>query len=78
MLAQFVLLGLFVFAVAKTFWPKRSVTLPTVTAEPAAAPSMAPQLSELRAEIDRLRTDNEHLKIRLAAVEGAIAEEARR
>jgi FTR1 family protein len=78
MLAQFVLLALFVFAVAKTFWPKRSVTLPTVTTEPAPAPSMAPQFGELRAEIDRLRADNEQLKIRLAAVEGAIAEEARR
>jgi hypothetical protein len=39
---------------------------------------VAPQLGELRAEIDRLRADNEQLKIRLAAVEGAVAEEARR
>ncbi|MGE5099870.1 MAG: FTR1 family protein, partial [Deltaproteobacteria bacterium] len=29
LLAQMVLLALFVFAVAKTFWPKRSVALPT-------------------------------------------------
>ena len=36
-LAQFVLLALFVFAVAKTFWPKRSVTLPTVMAAAADA-----------------------------------------
>jgi len=78
MLAQFVLLALFAFAVAKTFWPKRSVTLPTVATEPLPASSVAPQLGELRAEIDRLRVDNEQLKIRLAAVEGAVAEEARR
>ena len=35
-LGQMVLLALFVFAVAKTFWPKRSVTLPTDVAEPAS------------------------------------------
>ena len=32
MLAQLLLLLLFVFAVLKTFWPKRSVALPTVHA----------------------------------------------
>jgi high-affinity iron transporter len=32
LLAQLVLVLLFVFALAKTFWPKRSVTLPTVAA----------------------------------------------
>jgi len=30
LLAQFVLVTLFLFALAKTFWPKRSVALPTV------------------------------------------------
>jgi high-affinity iron transporter len=64
-LAQFVLLGLFVFAVAKTFWPKRSVTLPTV--EPAA-PTTA-----LASEIGRLREENEELKARLAAIEAMIS-----
>jgi high-affinity iron transporter len=42
LLAQFVLIALLVFGLAKTFWPKRSVTLPTVpagaTANGAAAP----------------------------------------
>ncbi|HXT14500.1 MAG TPA: FTR1 family protein [Gemmatimonadaceae bacterium] len=64
-LAQLVLLALFVFAVAKTFWPKRSVTLPTVQPE---APSSA-----LATEIDRLRAENEALKTRLAAVEAVLA-----
>jgi high-affinity iron transporter len=60
-LAQLVLLTLFVFAVAKTFWPKRSVTLPTVT-EPAATVPVVSELALLRAE-------NEQLKARLAAIE---------
>ena len=38
-LAQLLLLVLFLFALAKTFWPRRSVTLPTV--QPAPAPLAA-------------------------------------
>jgi high-affinity iron transporter len=76
-LGQLVLLALFVFAVAKTFWPKRSVTLPTVVQEPVAAPAVVlPQVGELRAEFDRLRAENDELKARLAAVESAIGEKA--
>ena len=75
MLAQFVLLALFVFAVAKTFWPKRSVTLPTVT-EPMT--SASPAVDELRSEIERLRADNDQLRSRLTAVEAALGEEAPR
>ena len=41
-LAQLVLLALFVFAVAKTFWPKRSVALPTVRAEAAPPAKSSP------------------------------------
>jgi len=75
MLGQFVLLALFVFAVAKTFWPKRSVSLPTMGQEPVAAPAaVAPQVGELRAEFDRLRAENDQLKARLAAVEAVIGE----
>jgi high-affinity iron transporter len=59
-LAQFVLLALFVFAVAKTFWPKRSVTLPTVIPEPA--PPVAPKL-------EQLETENAHIEARLATIE---------
>jgi high-affinity iron transporter len=62
LLAQMVLLGLFVFAVAKTFWPKRSVALPTVTAETPASDSMVRQLEQLRAA-------NEALAARVAALE---------
>ena len=29
-LAQLLLLGLLVFALAKTFWPKRSLAIPTI------------------------------------------------
>jgi high-affinity iron transporter len=63
LLAQMVLLGLFVFAVAKTFWPKRSVALPTVTAETPASESLVKQL-------DQLRAANEALAARVRALEG--------
>jgi high-affinity iron transporter len=69
-LSQFALLLLFAFAVLKTFWPKRSVTLPTVmpaTGVPAHT-----------AELDALRADNVELRRRLAAVEEAMGREAAR
>jgi len=49
LLAQLALLVLFAFAVLKTFWPKRSVTLPTV---PVEVP--APQLEQLLSRIEAL------------------------
>ena len=49
LLAQLALLVLFAFAVLKTFWPKRSVTLPTVPVEVTA-----PQLEQLLARIESL------------------------
>lgn len=77
-LAQLVLLALFVFAVAKTFWPKRSVTLPTVIAEPAA-PAVAPQLeklqsenAELEARVALMESDNAELRARLVAIEASL------
>lgn len=69
-LAQLVLLGLFAFAVAKTFWPKRSVTLPTVTAE-------LPVSSSISGQFDTLRAENEALRARLAALEAALAAETK-
>src|SRR6185312_7633830 len=66
LLAQMVLIALFAFAVAKTFWPKRSVTLPTVAADPQPATGVV-------AEVARLKLENEELKARLAAVESALA-----
>jgi len=64
-LAQIVLVALFVFALAKTFWPKRSVTLPVV------APSQADS-SPLVAQIDALKVENEALKARLTSLEAAM------
>jgi len=67
LLTQLVLLLLFAFAVLKTFWPKRSVTLPTVMPD---AP--APRVSS---EIVAMRLENEELKRRLAALEEALGRE---
>jgi high-affinity iron transporter len=49
LLAQLALLLLFAFALLKTFWPKRSVALPTV---PAAVP--AAQLEQIIARLDAI------------------------
>jgi high-affinity iron transporter len=68
LLAQLVLLALFVFAIAKTFWPKRSVSLPTVP--PDAKPTL-----DLARELAALREDNERLRARLSALEDAVAQE---
>jgi high-affinity iron transporter len=83
MIAQFVLLALFVFAVAKTFWPKRSVSLPTVMAEPAAP--VAPKLEQLETETaqieERLATieaENAALRARLMALEATMPAEGSR
>lgn len=67
-IAQLFLLLLFVFAVAKTFWPKRSVTLPTV--QPESRPAV-----DVSAELTALRADNERLRARLQALEEAVAHE---
>ena len=66
LIAQLFLIALFVFAVAKTFWPKRSVTLPTVTAEQSVPPA------PMGAELQRLREENELLKRRLEALEARV------
>ncbi len=65
MLAQLLLIVLFVFAIAKTFWPKRSVTLPTVAPEPGES-------SALGTEVARLHAENEELRKRLAALESKV------
>jgi hypothetical protein len=70
-LAQLALLLLFAFALLKTFWPKRSVTLPTVMPAPATAAPVA--TSE---ELARIRSANDDLRRRLAALEEAVAREA--
>jgi FTR1 family protein len=72
-LAQLALLLLFAFAVLKTFWPKRSVALPTVMPVPAGPP-----LAAAREELAQLHTENEELRRRLVALEDAVAREAAR
>jgi high-affinity iron transporter len=71
LLAQLLLLGLFVFALAKTFWPKRSVALPTVP--PDAKPAL-----DIAQELAALRTENERLRTRIAALEEMVAHEPAR
>ena len=68
LLAQLVLLALFVFALAKTFWPKRSVALPTVP--PDAKPAL-----DVVGELAALREENERLRVRLSALEDAVAQD---
>jgi high-affinity iron transporter len=67
-LSQFVLLLLFAFAVLKSLWPKRSVTLPTVMPAPAAPARAIEELAALRAE-------HADLQRRLAALEEAVGRE---
>ncbi|MEP6989815.1 MAG: FTR1 family protein, partial [bacterium] len=67
-LAQLALLVLLAFAVLKTFWPKRSVALPTVMPIAVAPAPPSPDVAEMRAE-------NEELRRRLAALEEAVGRE---
>jgi high-affinity iron transporter len=64
--AQLLLLILFAFAVAKTFWPKRSVALPTM------APESAPSNDGVGPAIAALRAENAQLHARLAALESRL------
>ncbi|HEU4995419.1 MAG TPA: cytochrome c/FTR1 family iron permease [Gemmatimonadaceae bacterium] len=69
LLAQLVLISLFVFALVRTFWPKRSVALPTIAADPTAAALVEAQLAEMRAAQDALQA-------RIKTLEAALAREA--
>ena len=69
LLAQLVLLALFVFALAKTFWPKRSVALPTVQPDEPAL--------DVASELAALRSENERLRARLSALEDVVAQETK-
>jgi high-affinity iron transporter len=68
LLAQAVLIALFVFALVKTFWPKRSVALPTMASDPTATALVEAQLAEMRALQDQMRE-------KIAALEAALARE---
>ena len=69
MLAQLALLALFAFAVLKTFWPKRSVSLPTVMPALAQPAGVSEEVAEIRAE-------NAELKRRLLALEETIGSQS--
>ena len=57
LLAQLMLLVLFAFAVAKTFWPKRSVTLPTIHVDTTASSAVASRLAELQIRVATLEQE---------------------
>jgi len=63
-----VLLVLFVFALIKTFWPKRSVALPTMPSDPTATALVEAQLAEMRAAQDALRARIQELETSLGRV----------
>ena len=67
LLAQLVLLALFVFALLKTFWPKRSVSLPSVEPARPVTPDIVGRVAELQAEAEALRE-------RVAALERTLAD----
>ena len=72
MLAQLLLVAAFVFALVKTFWPSRSVALPTIPPDAGTASG---------AILDRiadLSEQNARLQTRLAALEDALDEPGRR
>jgi high-affinity iron transporter len=70
LLAQLVLLVLFVFALVKTFWPKRAVALPTMPSDPTATALVEAQLAEMRAAQDAMRARIQDLEATLARDSG--------
>jgi high-affinity iron transporter len=66
LLAQLVLLVLFVFALVKTFWPKRAVALPTMPSDPTATALVEAQLAEMRAAQDAMQARIRDLEAALA------------
>ncbi|MDB4917074.1 MAG: hypothetical protein JWM95_4718 [Gemmatimonadetes bacterium] len=60
-LAQLVLLILFAFAVLKTFWPKRSVALPTVM-----------PVQSVTVDVGRVMAENAELRARITAIEARL------
>jgi high-affinity iron transporter len=60
LLAQLVLLALFVFAVAKTFWPKRSVALPMLATDSAGSGAINSSLAALQARVAVLEQELLH------------------
>jgi high-affinity iron transporter len=59
-IGQSVLLALFVFALVWTFWPSRSVSLPTMPTDPTATVLVEVELADLRkrvAELEALKRE---------------------
>ncbi|MEX2152347.1 MAG: cytochrome c/FTR1 family iron permease [Gemmatimonadaceae bacterium] len=64
--AQLVLLVLFLIALLKTFWPKRSVALPTMPTDPTATALVEAQLAELQSAQEVLKKKIESLEAALS------------
>jgi high-affinity iron transporter len=56
LLGQLILVGLFVFALVWTFWPRRSVSLPTLPSDPTATVLVEVELADLRKRVAELET----------------------
>jgi hypothetical protein len=63
---QLVLLVLFLIALLKTFWPKRSVALPTMPSDPTATALVEAQLAELQSAQEVLKKKIESLEAALS------------
>ena len=67
LLVQMLLIAAFVFAIVKTFWPSRSVALPTIP------PDAVPASGDVLMRVAELSEQNARLQARLAALEDADA-----
>jgi high-affinity iron transporter len=67
MLAQLVLVIAFIFAIVKTFWPSRSVALPTMPAE------AVPASGDMVVRVAELSEQNARLQARIAALENTVS-----
>ena len=68
-LAQLVLVAAFIFALVKTFWPSRSVSLPTMPSQ------SAPASGDVATRMAELSEQNARLQARIAALENSLGEE---
>jgi hypothetical protein len=73
LLAQLLLVLLFAFALAKTFWPKRSVVLPTITAVIRKTPARGVPDADVLERLARLQEVAERLERRLDTIEESLA-----
>ena len=64
LLAQLVLVILFAFALVKTFWPSRSVSLPIMPPSDAGSEGVATRLTQLERRIDAIEQGINELSVR--------------